>query len=144
MNVFGLIFSGSRGVELCIIMSCLFFLQVKIVQKIKHERQINRARYMPQKPFIIATKTVRPEVYVYDYRKHSDNPTISDGVSFNPDLRLRGHDMGGYGLSWSQFKEGHLLSGSNQICLWDINATPTNKYIDAISMVYTNCITYID
>ncbi len=34
-------------------------------------------------------------------------------------LRLQG-----YGLAWSPFKEGHLLSGSDdaQICLWDVNA----------------------
>lgn len=29
----------------------------------------------------------------------------------------------GYGLAWSPFKQGHLLSGSDdaQICLWDVN-----------------------
>ena len=30
-----------------------------------------------------------------------------------------------YGLAWSPFLEGHLLSGSDdaQICLWDITGT---------------------
>lgn len=86
---------------------------------------------MPQNPFIIATKTVNAEVYVFDYSKHPSKPP-ADGEC-KPDLRLRGHNSEGYGLSWSPFKQGHLLSGSDdaQICLWDINATPKNKALDA-------------
>ena len=39
-------------------------------------------------------------------------------------------------LSWSQFKQGHLLSGSDDahICLWDINETPKNKSLDAMQI----------
>ncbi|RWW08198.1 hypothetical protein GW17_00028375 [Ensete ventricosum] len=87
---------------------------------------------MPQNPFIIATKTVSAEVYVFDYSKHPSKPPL-DGAC-NPDLKLRGHNSEGYGLSWSQFKQGHLLSGSDdaQICLWDINSTPKNKALDAL------------
>ena len=89
---------------------------------------------MPQNPFIIATKTVGAEVYVFDYSKHPSKPPL-DGAC-NPDLRLRGHNSEGYGLSWSQFKDGHLLSGSDdaQICLWDINATPKNNALDAMQI----------
>lgn len=106
-------------------------MQVQIIQQINHEGEVNRARYMPQNPFIIATKTVNAEVYVFDYSKHPSKPPL-DGAC-NPDLRLRGHSSEGYGLSWSKFKQGHLLSGSDdaQICLWDINATPKNKALDA-------------
>ncbi|CAN6812482.1 unnamed protein product [Brassica oleracea] len=105
--------------------------KVQIIQQINHEGEVNRARYMPQNPFVIATKTVNAEVYVFDYSKHPSKPPL-DGAC-NPDLRLRGHSSEGYGLSWSKFKAGHLLSGSDdaQICLWDINATPKNKVIDA-------------
>lgn len=89
---------------------------------------------MPQNPFIIATKTVSAEVYVFDYNKHPSKPPL-DGAC-NPDLRLRGHNTEGYGLSWSKFKQGHLLSGSDdaQICLWDINATPKNKTLEAMQI----------
>ncbi|KAH7835603.1 hypothetical protein Vadar_027840 [Vaccinium darrowii] len=89
---------------------------------------------MPQNQFIIATKTVSAEVYVFDYSKHPSKPPL-DG-NCNPDLRLRGHNTEGYGLSWSQFKQGHLLSSSDdaQICLWDINATPKNKALDAMQV----------
>lgn len=89
---------------------------------------------MPQNSFIIATKTVSAEVYVFDYSKHPSKPPLDGACS--PDLRLRGHSTEGYGLSWSKFKQGHLLSGSDdaQICLWDINATPKNKSLDAMQI----------
>ncbi|KAL5977376.1 Chromatin assembly complex, subunit 3 [Asimina triloba] len=105
--------------------------KVQIIQQINHDGEVNRARYMPQNPFFIATKTVSAEVYVFDYRNHQSKPPL-DGAC-NPDLRLRGHNTEGYGLSWSTFKQGHLLSGSDdaQICLWDINATPKNKVLEA-------------
>lgn len=36
--------------------------------------------------------------------------------------RTAGHQTEGYGLAWSPYVEGHLLSGSDDamICLWDI------------------------
>jgi histone-binding protein RBBP4 len=91
-----------------------------VVQQINHDGEVNRARYMPQNPSIIATKTVSSDVYVFDYTKHPSKPK-ADGVCA-PDLRLKGHSMEGYGLAWSPLAEGHLLSGSDdkQICLWDI------------------------
>lgn len=108
--------------------------KVQIIQQINHDGEVNRARYMPQNNFIIATKTISAEVYVFDYSKHPSKPPL-DG-SCNPDLRLRGHNTEGYGLSWSTFKQGHLLSGSDdaQICLWDINGTPKNKSLDAMQI----------
>jgi len=45
-------------------------------------------RYMPQDRFIIATKTVSAEVYVFDYSKHDSKPS-PDGAC-RPDLRLTG------------------------------------------------------
>lgn len=77
-------------------------------------------RYMPQNPSIIATKTVSADVFVFDYTKHPSKP--KPGGVCSPDLRLKGHKTEGYGLAWSPFEEGRLLSGSDdaQICLWDI------------------------
>lgn len=50
------------------------------------------------------------------------------------DIRLRGHQKEGYGLSWNPNLNGYLLSASDDhtICLWDINAPPKeNRVIDA-------------
>ena len=88
---------------------------------------MNRARYMPQNPCIIATKRPSSDVLVFDYTKHPSGKC-------QPDLRLRGHHKEGYGLSWNPNVNGHLLSASDDhtVCLWDINATPKeNKIIDA-------------
>jgi len=89
--------------------------------KINHDGEVNRARFMPQNMSLIATKTVSSEVYVFDYTKH---PAVPTDDKCNPELRLQGHKKEGYGLSWSPYKEGHLLSGSDdcQICLWDLSA----------------------
>ena len=117
---------------------------MQIIQQINHDGEVNRARYMPQNPFLIATKTVSAEVYVFDYSKHPSKPPLDGACS--PDLRLRGHSTEGYGLSWSKFKEGHLLSGSDdaQICLWDINAAPKNKSLEAMQIFKVECFIYFE
>ena len=48
--------------------------KVTIKQQICHEGEVNRARYMPQNPFIIGTKTVTSDVLVFDYSKHPSRP----------------------------------------------------------------------
>ena len=82
-----------------------------------------RARYMPQSPFIIATKTPSTDVLVFDYSKHPSRP---DSSECKPQLRLKGHTKEGYGLSWNSSLKGHLLSASDDqtICLWDVNGSP--------------------
>ena len=63
----------------------------QVIQQINHEGEVNRARHMPQNQFIIATKTVSAEVYVFDYSKHPSKPG-TDG-SCNPNLRLTGTSL---------------------------------------------------
>lgn len=110
---------------------------------------------MPQQPNIIATKTPSSEVFVFDYTKHPAKPGISiiprvySAYSTNrnwffhntdpsgeckPQLRLRGHQKEGYGLSWNPNLNSYLLSASDDhtVCLWDISASPTEKsFVDA-------------
>ncbi|KAG1663769.1 hypothetical protein FOA52_011820 [Chlamydomonas sp. UWO 241] len=98
--------------------------KVNIIQQMNHDGEVNRARHMPQNPFLIATKAVSADVYVFDYSKHPSKPA-ADGVC-RPNLVLKGHHAEGYGLAWSPLNPGHLLSGSDdtQICMWDIQANP--------------------
>nr|GMD08607.1 WD-40 repeat-containing protein MSI2-like [Ipomoea batatas] len=72
--------------------------------------------------------TVLPIVYSANQHLNHD-----EGGSCDPYLRLRGHDKEGYGLSWSPFREGSLLSASNdcKICFMDIFATPNDKVLEA-------------
>ncbi|OIR57626.1 MAG: histone-binding protein RBBP4 [Amphiamblys sp. WSBS2006] len=93
--------------------------RIAVHQTICHDGEVNRARYMPQNPNIIASKTVGGEVHVFDRTKHSLIPFTKE---VSPDARLVGQDMEGYSVSWNKQREGTVLSGSKDrtACVWDI------------------------
>ena len=68
-------------------------MKVEIETKINHAGEVNRARYMPQNPNIIATKTISSEVYVFDLTKHETTPK---NFQCTPNLRLLGHTKEGF------------------------------------------------
>lgn len=96
--------------------------KIEVEMRINHEGEVNRARYMPQNPDIIATKTPSADVLVFDIRNHPSRPLNRD---VNPKLRLKGHQREGYGLSWNANRDGYLVSSSDDttVCMWDINAS---------------------
>uniref|UniRef100_A0A2K6AUP0 Histone-binding protein RBBP4-like N-terminal domain-containing protein n=1 Tax=Macaca nemestrina TaxID=9545 RepID=A0A2K6AUP0_MACNE len=99
--------------------------KIEIEIKINREGEVNRARYMPQNPCIIATKTASSDVLVFNYTKHPSKPDPSGEC--NPDF-------------------GHLLSASDDhtICLWDISAAPKEgKVVDA-KTVFTGHMAVVD
>ncbi|MEW5306151.1 MAG: hypothetical protein WDW36_008638 [Sanguina aurantia] len=110
--------------------------KVHITQQINHDGEVNRARFMLQDTFIVATKTVSADVYLFDTSKHSSKPK-ADGVC-RPDLVLKGHRTEGYGLAWSPHMTGHLLSGSDdaQICVWDVQGNTAKQNTLNPKMVY--------
>lgn len=61
---------------------------VQVIQQINHDGEVNRARHSPHDKFLIATKTISAEVFVFDYSKHPSKPH-ADGVC-RPNLRLKG------------------------------------------------------
>ncbi len=61
--------------------------KLEITMKINHEGEVNRARYMPQNPNIIATKTPSGDVLVFDYTNHPVRAPPERGCQ--PDLRLK-------------------------------------------------------
>lgn len=100
------------------------YAKIEVVQRINHDGEVNRARYCPQKPNLIATKTVHGPVYVFDYTQHDSTPS-PDGRC-TPLVKLRGHKKEGYGLSWSTKREGRLASAGDDhlACVWDIDTNP--------------------
>ncbi len=96
--------------------------KVEIKIKIPHDGEVNRARYMPQNSFIVATKTPSSDVFVFDVSKHPSTP--EPDAECCPEHRCTGHTEEGYGICWSPHKEGMLLSGSDDktVCLWDIGS----------------------
>lgn len=75
--------------------------RLKIIKKLENSCEINRARYMPQDPNIVASINGKGEVDVYDIK---NNTKVS---LFTP------HTQNGYGLAWSLFERAHLLSASD-------------------------------
>lgn len=110
--------------------------RVKIIQKINHDGEVNRARYCPQNIDLIATRTTSGPTYIFDRTRHSLNPS-NDGKC-KPDIILTGQTGEGYGLSWNPLKQGHILAASEDttVCHWDINTykkgentlSPVNTY----------------
>ncbi|KAI9222336.1 histone-binding protein RBBP4-like protein [Blastocladiella britannica] len=104
--------------------------KITVTQQIPHEGEVNRARYMPQKPDVLATKTVAGDVLVFDRTKFPLKPprtTNGEPARCNPTLRLRGHSKEGYGLNWSSVLAGQLISSAEDalICHWDLQKMPT-------------------
>ncbi|KAL9657486.1 hypothetical protein ABK040_016752 [Willaertia magna] len=96
--------------------------KIEVIQRIPHDGEVNRARYMPQNPEYIATKTVTGQVLVFKYTEFESIP--KPNVVCQPTYRLRGHNQEGYGICWNYKKDGMLASGSDdaKVCVWDIVA----------------------
>ncbi|KAH7915677.1 WD40 repeat-like protein [Hygrophoropsis aurantiaca] len=101
--------------------------RIQIIQKINHAGEVNRARYMPQNPNLIATKAISGEVFIFDRTKHSSEP--ERGGVCKPDIRLVGQTKEGFGLAWSPAKAGHVLGASEDmtVCHWDVNSYTKTK-----------------
>ncbi len=114
--------------------------RINIVQKIPHDGEVNRARYMPQNPCVIASKANSGEVWIFDYTKHSSMP--AEGASCTPDLRLVGQTKEGYGLAWNPRDKGLILSSSEDmtVCLWDIKqGSKENRVLDPLRTFKAHC-----
>lgn len=96
----------------------------KTIQKIPVEDEVNRAKYNPMAPNLIATRSDSVDLFLYDYTRH-----LSKSKEPNPDLVLKGHTKGGYGLDWSFIDKNILISSGedNLICYFDINKTEGNQ-----------------
>lgn len=67
---------------------------IQIEQKIVHEGEVNRARYMTDNSDIIATKSRGGDVYIFDRKRYSSFPKVFE--RFEPTIQLLGHDKEGY------------------------------------------------
>lgn len=96
---------------------------LEIDVRINHDGEVNRARYCPHNPNLIATKAPGADVFLFDFNRHPSKPEETN--NFRPEMRLKGHTQEGYGLSWNKKDEGKLLSASDDttICLWDIQSS---------------------
>lgn len=101
--------------------------KIEIKIQIPHDGEVNRARYMPQNPNIIATMSAKSSIFIFDKEKHESK--TSKDAQFTSEMTLTGHTKEGYGLSWSPHREGLLLSGAEDaaVCVWDITMQSRKK-----------------
>ena len=94
--------------------------KIKVNKKIAIDAEINKARYMPQHPHIIAAKAASASTYIYNTNNLDEDCDTDE----KPHLTCAGHNQEGYGLAWSTMNTGHLLSGSDDklVCLWDVSS----------------------
>ena len=105
-------------------------MKFDIVQKIDHPGEVNRARYMPQNPDLLATMTPDGRALIFDRTKHPSKPT----GRVNPDIELSGHKQEGFALNWNPNVEGQLATGSadTTVKVWDIkDYAKSNKSLKA-------------
>ncbi|OBT76906.1 histone-binding protein RBBP4 [Pseudogymnoascus sp. 05NY08] len=111
-------------------------IKMTIEQKIDHPGEVNKARYQPQNPNIIATMCIDGKVLVFDRTKHSSLPT----GTVTPQAELRGHTKEGFGLCWNPHEKGQLATGSEDktVRLWDLKSVTATSNIVKPSRTYTH------
>jgi len=104
--------------------------EIKHVQKLNHERESNRVRYMPQKSHLIGSKVTNGEIHIFDLKNHPVEPNNRNII---PDLKLVGQKEEGYGIEWNSNAEGEVLSASfdHTVALWDISGNSSKKELSA-------------
>lgn len=92
---------------------------INVTQNISVLGEVNRVRYMPQNPNIIATIGADGSVLMFDRSKHPANPSTDD---LKADAALCHHKTEGWGLCWNEKDRGKLLTASSDgtVALWDV------------------------
>lgn len=102
--------------------------KIEIKMKLPHEGEVNRARIMPQNPFIVASRGPQPDIYLWDRSKHTSFPAPG-AVVVAPQAVCVGHEKEGYGMVWSPHTAGHLATASEDstVKLWDVSCLMGGK-----------------
>ncbi|KAF0286927.1 Histone-binding protein RBBP7 [Amphibalanus amphitrite] len=103
--------------------------------QINHEGEVNRARYMPQNPCVIATKTPSSDVLVFDYTKHPSKPDPGRRVQPRP------QDVAWHLLHPDLFGS---VADDQKLMIWDTRSTATNKpsHIVGRPSAEVNCLSF--
>lgn len=89
--------------------------KIKITQKLECSSEVNRARYKPQNPDIVATINGSGELDFYNLKTNEKFGHVAP------------HSQNGYGLSWSLYKDNYLLSSSDDHTVVLTNAGELDK-----------------
>lgn len=107
-----------------------------VKQKISHYGEVNKARYMPQNPSMVASMSSFGTAYVFDCTKHS----LQSQGNPKPDMRLHHHTEEGFALSWNRFKSGILATGANDstVALWNLKTFRKGKPLTPTTVIKTH------
>ncbi|KAK4963905.1 Histone acetyltransferase type B subunit 2 [Elasticomyces elasticus] len=113
-------------------------ISFSIIQKIAHPGEVNKARYMPQNPDLIATMCTDGRVLFWDRTKHPSVPPQNQSPNFQ--IELKGHEKEGFGLNWNRYTPGQLATGSedNTVRIWDVTEYSKSSKILTPSRTYTH------
>lgn len=105
-------------------------LKFKIDQQIPVVSSVNTVKYNPNAWHLLAARFDTEDVHVFDYTKHLAHSKVSD-----PNIILKGHTSGGFGLSWNPNRVSELATSGNDnlICIFDI--TENEKEINRKSVL---------
>ncbi|KAF2673301.1 WD40 repeat-like protein [Microthyrium microscopicum] len=111
----------------------------EVIQEINHTGDVNKARYMPSNPNLIASMGGTGTLHIFDRSKLDSKPK-NDEVT--PHIQLVGHEKEGFGLAWNDIKEGLLASGSEDetVRIWDVKSEYTSG--SAHEMQATHVLTH--
>jgi len=92
-------------------------MKLKVLQRVPVLAEANRVRYCPSACNILAVRSDLSDVHVYDYTRHLSHEKIA-----KPDMTLRGHASGGFGIAWNNMASGELASCGEDmcVCVYDI------------------------
>ncbi|ELW48732.1 Histone-binding protein RBBP7 [Tupaia chinensis] len=120
--------------------------KIKCEIKINHEGEVNRARYMPQNPHIIATKTPSSDVLVFDYTKHPAKPGPKEGKIVDAKAIFTGHSAVVEDVAWHLLHESLFgsVADDQKLMIWDTRSNTTSKpshLVDAHT-AEVNCLSF--
>ncbi|KAI5966210.1 MSI1 [Candida pseudojiufengensis] len=106
----------------------------KVLQKINQIGDVNKLKYMPQKPNVIASASSNGNLNIFERTRHkSFQKSIIDDVDVNKaEITIDG-ELEIFALDWNQNKEGLLLSGDMEgnIHLYDLTTYDKKKKMES-------------
>ncbi|RUS21863.1 putative histone-binding protein Caf1 [Endogone sp. FLAS-F59071] len=123
--------------------------RVKVTQKIPHDGEVNRARYMPQNPNLIATKTRHGDVFVFDRTKHESIP--KDGANkeqrvLDPLRVYTGHTASVEDVAWHGLHDTLFASVGDdmRLMIWDTRIASNEKPMQNVHAhtAEVNCVAF--
>lgn len=101
--------------------------QIQIEKQFPHDTEVNKARYQPQNPTIVATGSANGNVHLYDISKDEESGLRATLSSHKEDV---------WGISWNPSVANQFVTSDNlTVALWDATqvsgkGSPTKVYTD--------------